>query len=56
MKQNSRRAWKLVKNLCGDPTKAEIMPPVTPDQVATQLLLNVCPFLPKWAAFILNAI
>ena len=40
MKQNSRRAWKLVKNLCGDPTKAETMPPVTPDQVATQLLLN----------------
>lgn len=41
MKQNSRKAWKLLKRLNSDPTSA---PPslvtVTPDQIAHQLLLN----------------
>lgn len=41
MKVNSRRAWKLLKNLSGDPKKTkENFTEVTADQVATQLLRN----------------
>lgn len=41
MKQNSRRAWKLVKNLSNDPTKSStIQCNITSNQIAHQLLLN----------------
>ncbi|KAL1460605.1 hypothetical protein WDU94_012577 [Cyamophila willieti] len=41
MKGNSRRAYKLLKNLSNDPTQPEqIHTNVTPDQVAHQLLKN----------------
>ena len=41
MKQNSRRAWKVLKNLSGDATKPKNnFTEVTPNQVASQLLLN----------------
>lgn len=41
MKHNSRRAWKLVKNLSNDPSKpTSIQCNVTANQIAHQLLLN----------------
>lgn len=41
MKQNSRRAWKLVKNLSNDPTKSSTTQcNITNNQIAHQLLLN----------------
>lgn len=41
MKHNSRRAWKLLKNLSNDPTKSHtITSNVTANQIAHQLLLN----------------
>lgn len=41
MKQNSRRAWRTVKNLSNDPTTSKtIQSNVTANQVAHQLLLN----------------
>lgn len=40
-KQNSRRAWKLVKNLSNDPTKSStILCNITSNQTAHLLLLN----------------
>ncbi|KAL1448195.1 hypothetical protein WDU94_012261, partial [Cyamophila willieti] len=41
LKQNSRRAWKLLKNLNQDKTaQSNQMGTVTPDQIAHQLLIN----------------
>lgn len=41
LKGNSRRAWRMIKNLSNDPTKPkEVKPDVTANQVAHQLLLN----------------
>lgn len=40
MKQNSRRAWRLVKNLSGDPKRPNVQTQVTPNQIAHQLILN----------------
>ncbi|KAL1448639.1 hypothetical protein WDU94_001908 [Cyamophila willieti] len=41
MKQNSRRAWKLVNNLNQEsPISRDLTGSVTPDQIAHQLLLN----------------
>lgn len=38
MKQNSRRAWKILKNLSNAPK--EINKPVTANEIVLQLLLN----------------
>ncbi|KAI5734515.1 hypothetical protein M8J77_007414 [Diaphorina citri] len=41
MKSNSRRAWRMIKNLSNDPTKPkEVITNVTANQIAHQLLLN----------------
>jgi hypothetical protein len=41
MRQNSRRAWKLIKNLENDPTTPTVtFREVTPDQIAHQILFN----------------
>lgn len=41
MKQNSRQAWRLLKNLSGDPTSPPLnFTEVTPNQIAHHLILN----------------
>ena len=40
MKQNSRKAWKSIKILSHNHTKADPYPTVTANQIATQLIEN----------------